>query len=102
MMGPKPFKFHPLTLTLSACSDTREGVLEGISRIMTDQDSAEAADLRSLVDEWRKRPGLPCCWIVFAALNIAMMVIGIERLDECPIEPMIPIYLIGEEVDLYR
>lgn len=46
-----------------------------------------------------------CCnltWsiAVTGGLSIGMMPVGISALDACPVEPMIPIYLIGKEISL--
>ena len=48
------------------------------------------------MDNLRKKSGLSCSFIIFAALNIAMVVVGGEAVNLCPIDPMIPIYLIGK------
>ena len=47
------------------------------------------------MDNLRKKSGLSCSFIIFAALNIAMVAVGGEAVNLCPIDPMIPIYLIG-------
>ena len=47
------------------------------------------------VNDWRKRSGLTFSFLVFAALNIVMMYVGIISVDKCPIQQMIPNYLIG-------
>ena len=48
------------------------------------------------VNDCRKKSGLTCSFVVFAALNVAMMVVGIKAVDSCPVDQMIPNYLIGE------
>ena len=48
------------------------------------------------MDNCRKKSGLSCSFIIFAALNIAMVAVGSNALDACPVDPMIPIYLVGE------
>ena len=48
------------------------------------------------LNDWRKQSGLTCSFIVFAALNVAFMYVGITNLDNCPVEKMVPIYLVGE------
>lgn len=48
------------------------------------------------MNDWRKKSGLTCTFAVFAALNVAMMVVGIKAIGRCPAEEMIPTYLIGE------
>ena len=49
-----------------------------------------------LLTNWCKKSGLSCSFFIFAALNIAMVVIGADALNLCIVEPMIPIYLIGK------
>ena len=49
-----------------------------------------------LLTDWCKKSGLSCSFFIFAALNIAMVVIGADALNLCIVEPMIPIYLIGK------
>merc|ERR1711997_64010 len=46
------------------------------------------------IDNVRKKSGLSCSFIIFAALNIAMVAVGSNALDACPVDPMIPIYLV--------
>ena len=48
------------------------------------------------MDNLRKKSGLSCSFIIFAALNIAMAAVGAEAINDCPVDPMIPIYLIGK------
>ena len=50
----------------------------------------------SSVDDWRKKSGVTCSFVIFAALNIAMVWIGADAIYQCPIEPMVPTYLVGE------
>ena len=52
------------------------------------------------LNDLRKKSGLTCSFIIFAALNLSMLILGAYKLDECPISHMIPIYLVGryEEV----
>ena len=50
----------------------------------------------SSVDDWRKKSGVTCSFVIFAALNIAMVWIGADAINQCPIEPMVPTYLVGE------
>jgi hypothetical protein len=37
-------------------------------------------------------------FIIFAALNIAMVWIGADAVDECPVQKMVPNYLIGNSL----
>jgi len=46
------------------------------------------------LNDYRKKSGLTCSFIIFTALNITMVVIGGENLQKCPVEHMVPIYLI--------
>jgi len=46
------------------------------------------------LNDYRKKSGLTCSFIIFTALNITMVVIGAENLSNCPAEYMVPIYLI--------
>ena len=39
--------------------------------------------------------------MIFAALNIAMVAVGSDALDACPLDPMIPIYLVGESFYIF-
>ena len=48
------------------------------------------------INERRKQYGFTFTFVVFAALNIGMMYSGIVTIHKCPIEPMIPNYLIGK------
>ena len=48
------------------------------------------------IDDWRKKSGLSCSFFIFAALNIAMIVVGGDALFLCPVQPMVPVYLIGK------
>lgn len=47
------------------------------------------------VADWRKKSGITCSFVIFAALNIAMVWIGADALHLCPIQPMVPTYLVG-------
>jgi hypothetical protein len=47
------------------------------------------------LNDFRKKSGLSCSFMIFAALNLAMLIIGAQTLDECPVSHMIPVYLIG-------
>ena len=49
------------------------------------------------LNDWRKQSGLTCSFIIFAALNVAFMYVGITNLHSCPVEKMVPIYLVGKE-----
>ena len=49
------------------------------------------------IDNLRKKSGLSCSFIIFAALNIAMVAVGADTLNFCTIDYMIPIYLVGEK-----
>merc|ERR1712038_501332 len=46
------------------------------------------------MEDWRKKSGLSCSFIIFAALNLAMVIVGGDAVYLCKIQPMIPIYLI--------
>ena len=48
------------------------------------------------LNDWRKQSGLTCSFIIFAALNVAFMYVGITNLHSCPAEKMVPIYLVGK------
>ena len=48
------------------------------------------------LNDWRKQSGLTCSFIIFAALNVAFMYVGITNLHSCPVEKMVPIYLVGK------
>ena len=60
--------------------------------------SASSADESSefSLNDWRKQSGLTCSFVIFAALNIVFMYMGITNLHRCPAERMVPIYLVGE------
>ena len=49
------------------------------------------------MNDWRKQSGITCSFVIFAGLNIGMMYVGINSVDKCPIEQMIPNYLIGKK-----
>ena len=49
------------------------------------------------IDNLRKKSGLSCSFIIFAALNIAMVAVGADTLNYCTVDYMIPIYLVGEK-----
>ena len=51
------------------------------------------------LNDCRKNSGFTCSFMIFAALNIAMMTIGVQNLHSCPISYMIPVYLIGKWKD---
>ncbi len=48
------------------------------------------------VDDWRKKSGVTCSFVIFAALNIAMVWVGADAINQCPIQKMVPTYLIGK------
>ena len=48
------------------------------------------------IDNLRKKSGLSCSFIIFAALNIAMVAVGADTLNYCTVDYMIPVYLVGE------
>ena len=50
------------------------------------------------LNDWRKQSGLTCSFIIFAALNVAFMYVGITNLHSCPVEKMVPIYLVGKSM----
>ena len=58
---------------------------------MADED--ENKKLGSQINQWRKQSGITCSFVIFAALNIAMVVVGVKASNYCPVEPMITIYL---------
>ena len=62
-------------------------------------DSDKKSDIFGLLalNDFRKKSGFTCSFLIFAALNLAMLIIGAENLDECPITHMIPVYLIGKQ-----
>jgi len=47
------------------------------------------------VNDWRKKSGLTCSFVVFTLLNAVMLIVGVNTMDDCPEEEMIPVYLIG-------
>ena len=53
------------------------------------------------MEDWRKKSGLSCSFIIFAALNLAMVIVGGDAVYLCKIQPMILIYLIGKLVYLW-
>lgn len=55
-------------------------------------------NLLGCMNDWRKQSGITCSFLVFSALNIGMMVVGIQAVHKCPVQPMIPNYLIGKEI----
>lgn len=59
-------------------------------------DEPKQRDFLGLValNDFRKKSGLSCSFMIFAALNLAMLIIGAKHLDECPVSHMIPVYLI--------
>ena len=59
---------------------------------------SENSDLFGLValNDFRKKSGFTCSFMIFAALNLTMLIIGAQNLDQCPVSHMIPVYLIGE------
>jgi len=46
------------------------------------------------IDNLRKKSGLSCSFIIFAALNIAMVAVGADTLNYCTVDYMIPVYLV--------
>ncbi len=48
------------------------------------------------MNDFRQKSGLTCSFLIFTALNLAMLIVGIDAIDECPDEQMVPNYLIGE------
>ena len=54
----------------------------------------------SSVDDWRKKSGITCTFAIFAALNIAMVWVGADAFNLCPVEKMVPTYLIGKAVEV--
>ena len=63
---------------------------------MAVEGNSESRWFGAALNDWRKQSGITCSFVIFAALNIAMMVVGIRNLRDCPAEKMVPIYLIGE------
>ena len=61
-------------------------------------------DLFGLValNDFRKQSGFTCTFMIFAALNISMVVIGGQHLNQCPVSHMIPVYLVGKCVILCK
>ena len=51
----------------------------------------------SSVDDWRKKSGITCTFAIFAALNVAMVWVGADAVGACPVEKMVPNYLIGND-----
>ena len=49
------------------------------------------------IDNWRKKSGLSCSFVIFATLNIAMVAVGADTLNQCTVDHMIPVYLVGEK-----
>eukprot|EP00095_Tigriopus_kingsejongensis_P004244 maker-scaffold711_size108467-snap-gene-0.34 protein:Tk04244 transcript:maker-scaffold711_size108467-snap-gene-0.34-mRNA-1 annotation:"PREDICTED: uncharacterized protein LOC100493102 isoform X4" len=45
-------------------------------------------------NEQRKQYGITCTFTIFAALNICMIYVGAKAVHSCPVEPMVPNYLI--------
>ena len=62
---------------------------------MTEGKNKDCFGLIALNDT-RKKSGFTCSFMIFAALNLAMMIIGAKNLDHCPVSHMIPVYLIGK------
>jgi len=50
----------------------------------------------SSATKWTKTSGITCSFVIFALLNISMVWVGADALDECNVERMVPIYLIGK------
>ena len=48
------------------------------------------------MNDWCKKSGITASFVIFGALNIGMMYVGIRSVDKCPVEQMIPNYLIGK------
>jgi hypothetical protein len=48
------------------------------------------------VQDWRKKSGITCTFVLFAALNVAMVWVGADAVGHCPVEKMVPTYLIGK------
>ena len=63
----------------------------------TEANSSSSSGMGAMED-WRKKSGLSCSFIIFAALNLAMVIVGGDAVYLCKIQPMIPIYLIGKLV----
>ena len=56
---------------------------------------SEASRGLCALNDYRKKSGLTCSFIIFAALNIAMVAVGGTAVHACPAEHMVPVYLIG-------
>merc|ERR1712154_600385 len=63
-------------------------------RRMSSQEKKFAWFSLGSIDNWRKKSGLSCSFIIFAALNIAMVAVGGDTIYECHVDPMISVYLI--------
>ena len=63
--------------------------------------SSEEKNSSSEAQDWRKKSGLSCSFFVFAALNLAMVIVGSDAAYLCPVQPMVPVYLIGESFAKY-
>ena len=62
--------------------------------------SSEEKSSSSEAQDWRKKSGLSCSFFIFAALNLAMVIVGGDAAYLCPVQPMVPVYLIGKYVVL--
>ena len=58
--------------------------------------SSEEKSSSSEAQDWRKKSGLSCSFFIFAALNLAMVIVGGDAAYLCPVQPMVPVYLIGK------
>lgn len=62
---------------------------------MPNENSSTFFGLNS-VQDWRKKSGITCTFVLFAALNVAMVWVGADAVGHCPVEKMVPTYLIGK------
>ena len=47
------------------------------------------------LEEWKRRTGITFGFVVFFGLSISMLGVGAAHANDCPVEKMVPIYLIG-------
>ena len=64
----------------------------------TEANNSSSSSGMGAMEDWRKKSGLSCSFFIFAALNLAMVIVGGDAVYLCKIQPMIPIYLIGKLV----
>ena len=80
------------------CSWKGFGVGKNKIKMASSTEQSKLSSGIGAMEDWRKKTGLSCCFFFFATLNLGMVFVGGNAIDHklCPVEPMVPIYLIGK------